>query len=59
MAAFDTKQKEFHELLYKATGSDAFLVLISHLIDKIRWLVAMAVCLTDRPNRSIGGPTAE
>lgn len=34
---------EFHELLYKATGSDAFLGLISHLIDKIRWLLAMAV----------------
>ncbi|OPY74816.1 MAG: HTH-type transcriptional regulator McbR [Syntrophorhabdus sp. PtaU1.Bin058] len=34
---------EFHKLLYKATDSDAFVELIFQLIDKIRWLLAMAV----------------
>jgi len=34
---------ELHQLLYKATGSGALVGLISHLIDKIRWLLAMAI----------------
>jgi DNA-binding GntR family transcriptional regulator len=44
---------EFHELLYKATGSDAFLGLISHLIDKIRWLLAMAVASQTGPTEAL------
>lgn len=34
---------EFHEILYRATDSEAFVEVISHLIDKIRWLLAIAI----------------
>jgi DNA-binding GntR family transcriptional regulator len=34
---------EFHKLLYSATDSEAFVELIFQLIDRIRWLLAMAV----------------
>jgi DNA-binding GntR family transcriptional regulator len=44
---------EFHELLYTVTGSDAFLGLISHLIDKIRWLLAMAVASQTGPTEAL------
>jgi DNA-binding GntR family transcriptional regulator len=44
---------EFHKLLYKVTGSDAFMGLISHLIDKILWLLAMAVASRAGPTEAL------
>jgi DNA-binding GntR family transcriptional regulator len=44
---------EFHKLLYAATGSDALLGLISRLIDKIRWLLAMAVASQTGPTEAL------
>lgn len=34
---------EFHKLLYSSTDSEVFVELIFQLIDRIRWLLAMAV----------------
>jgi DNA-binding GntR family transcriptional regulator len=34
---------KFHKLLYGATDSEAFVELIFQLIDRIRWLLAMAL----------------
>jgi DNA-binding GntR family transcriptional regulator len=44
---------EFHELLYATTRSDAFSGLISHLIDRIRWLLAMAVASQSGPTEAL------
>lgn len=53
MRGVATCNTEFHELLYAATRSDAFLGLISHLIDKIRWLLAMAVASRTGPTEAL------
>jgi DNA-binding GntR family transcriptional regulator len=44
---------EFHKLLYKATDSEAFVELIFQLIDKIRWLLAMAVASRQGPGEAL------
>ncbi|MDD5008146.1 MAG: GntR family transcriptional regulator [Syntrophorhabdaceae bacterium] len=44
---------EFHKLLYKATDSEAFVELIFQLIDKIRWLLAMAVASQKGPAEAL------
>lgn len=43
---------EFHSLLYRATKSEAFVEVISQLIDKIRWLLAIAITYQNGPRES-------
>jgi DNA-binding GntR family transcriptional regulator len=44
---------EFHALLYKATDSEAFVQLIFQVIDRIRWLLAIAVTNQNGPAEAL------
>jgi DNA-binding GntR family transcriptional regulator len=44
---------EFHSFLYRATESEAFVELIFQLIDKIRWLLAMALAGQSGPEEAL------
>ncbi|MBI5607046.1 MAG: GntR family transcriptional regulator [Deltaproteobacteria bacterium] len=44
---------EFHSILYKATDSEAFMELILLVIDKIRWLLAIAVTYQKGPAEAL------
>lgn len=46
VAEYNTK---FHAILYEATDSEGFVEIIFQLIDKIRWLLAMAVASQEGP----------